>query len=147
MRHTSNGTMPNEALLLVNTRFRAVLAVALTGLLFYGRAQTLIMSPPYLFSWVGGSALPVWMAVAITIAVYVVLLLVAVSLTVAPLRIDEKALTAGLAWSAAIVPVAVLLPLAARAVKYVQTTLNLIALLAAVAILLWHFRLRPHDER
>jgi hypothetical protein len=146
MRLMSDGTRPSQALLLVNTRLRAVLAVAVTGWIFYTRAHALIAGRPTRFLWVGGNALPLWMSVTITTAVYAVLLMMAVSLTAAPLRKDEKALTAGLVWSALIVPVTALLPLAARAVKYVETMLNLIALLAALAILLWQFRPRSPNE-
>jgi hypothetical protein len=133
--------MSKQLLVLLNTRLRAVLAVALTGSLMYAHAHALLcrQSP---FTWVGGGTVPSWLSITLTVALYGTTLLMAIVLTLLPFRKDEKAVAAGLVWSVAILPVAALLPTTAQAVRCLQLALNLVALLAAITILLGNFRLR-----
>ena len=133
--------MFEQSLVFLNTRLRAAIAVVMTALLTYSNAHALFQRQTP-FTLVGGGALPSWLAIALTIALYVTAFAMSILLILAPLRKDEKAVALGLVLSLTILPIAALSPAAAQVVRCLQLALNAVAVLAALAILLSNFWLR-----
>ena len=129
--------------LLVTSRFRALVALVIATLLFYGRIRALEAGRVVRADMPFETVFPFWLSVVLTAIVYCVLILMAVSVTIGPLRTDEKVFASALLWSVAVLPVVLLFPRGARALKYLQSVLNLISLLAALSMLRWHLRHRP----
>src|SRR5690348_9502622 len=97
-------------IVLITSRFRALVAIALTGWLFGSNLHQFAEARPSTWTWQFTALFPNWAAMAATIALYVYILWLGVVLTLALQRKNEKALIAAFFCHVVVGPLAALLP-------------------------------------
>jgi hypothetical protein len=136
LQTTSQDQTTNGQLVLVTTRLRALIAVALTLWFLYQRFHTLASARPHSFEWLYSGLLPHWAIVPINLAFYGFLIWIGVNFALASLRNDEKVLLVAFWIHGGISPVSALLPGTFVAMWFIRTLLELAAFLASLSILL-----------
>jgi hypothetical protein len=135
----------STTLLLVTTRPRAFVAVAVTGWVLAIDLHSQMTGTLSAGQWLFSGNFPTWAVVAINIAVWGLFLQVGVALALGSLRKDEKVLLGAFIWGAMFTPVRALLPGVTSSVHVVQTLLRLGAFLAALSILVSFWNDRVSD--
>jgi hypothetical protein len=133
-RDTDQREVKSTGLVLVTTWPRALAAIAFTLLILTQGLRSFLSMKPYSVMYSG--SLPNRAVGLINIAIYGVLLWVGVNVAFGTSRKDERALIFTLCVFPILAPVGVLLPTATVYLRFVQTLLELTALLASMSILL-----------
>jgi len=128
--------MASTGLALVTTRPRALGTIALTLWMLIQGLRSLSSMRPYSSVWLFSGLLPHWAVVLATVAFYGLFAWTAVNFARALPRKEEKALMFTIFAVALLAPVGFLLPKATTPLRFLQTLLELIALLASISILL-----------
>lgn len=128
---------------LITTRFRAFIALALTGWVAALRLHPVTWGRTQPWTWLGQGISPTWAAVTINVAFYGYILWLGVVFALSQIRKEEKAIWVAFAANILLTPARLLVPSMKGFVQMVRTGLSLIAFFAAVAILvsLWDERL------
>jgi hypothetical protein len=129
---------------LITARFRALIALALTGWIAAVHVHPVTWGRPHPWTWMYAGILPTWAVVTINVAFQGCWLWLGVVLAMSSLRKEEKAIWLAFIASGVLIPAGVLLPGIKSLVQPVKTGLILTAFLAAVALFvsLWDKRER-----
>jgi hypothetical protein len=134
---TSGGDTASTGFVMITTRQRALAAIAFTLWTLVHGVRSLSSTRPYSLIWLYSGLLPHWAVLLITIAVYGAFVLIAVHLTLAPSRKEERALMFTVVAVPLLAPLGVLIPRATSLLRFLQVLLELTALLASISILLF----------
>jgi hypothetical protein len=121
---------------LVTTRFRAFLAVAVTGRMLAFGFHSGMTGGLSTWQWLGTGLFPTWAVVAINVAFWGVIFWMGIALALGSSRKDEKILLVAFVGIAILTLIGSLLPRIASGILFVQTLLSLGAFFAALAILI-----------
>ncbi len=121
---------------LITTTPRALTAIVFTLLMLIQGLRSLSSIRPYSLIWLFSGLLPHWAVVLATIAFYGFLAWTAVNLALAPSSREEKAMLLMIFAVFLLAPIGVLLPKATLSLRFLQTLLELVALLASISKLL-----------
>jgi hypothetical protein len=133
---TSGSDAASTGLVMITTRPRALAAIAFTLWIVIQGLRSLLSMRPYSVIWLYSGLLPHWAVLVTTSAFYGALVWIAVNIALAPSRKEEKALAFTLFAVPLLAPLGVVLPKATSSLRFLQTLLELTALLASVSILL-----------
>jgi hypothetical protein len=128
----------------ITARFRAVVALALTGWILFVHLHPLHWGKPLPWTWILAGIVPTWAVVIINAAFYGCWLWFGVYIALAPIRKEEKAIWLASIAVGELVPLPHLIPKIEGIARLLRTALCLTAFLGAVAILvsLWNDRAR-----
>jgi hypothetical protein len=133
---TSASDMTITGVALITTMPRALAAIVFTLLMLIQGLRSFLSIRPYSLIWLFSGLLPHWAVVLATIAFYSFLAWTAVNFARAPSNKEEKALLLMIFAILLLAPIGVLLPKATLSLRFLQTLLELVALLASISILL-----------
>lgn len=122
---------------LVSGKPQAWVAVGLTAWVFLSGLRSLFPVRPYSLMSPFSGLLPRWGVFASNLVFYCAFAMIAVGVMRAPSRRDEKALLLMFRLVPMLAPIAVLCPQATLALRYVQVSFELTALLAAISLLVF----------
>jgi len=125
---------------LITTRFRALIALVLTGWIAALHLHPVTWGRPLPWTWLYAGILPTWAVVVINAFFYGYLIWLGFVFALAQIRKEEKAIWVAICANAILTPARVLVPNLKGFVQMVRTGLSLIAFLAALALLvsLWN---------
>ncbi len=120
----------------INTKFRAAVALVLTGWILFVNVHPLHLGRPLPWDWLLSGIAPNWLVAIFNTLFYGLWLWLGLVLDRAPIRKEEKAVWVASIANDELVPVRHLFPKIAGAAYFLRTVLCLAAFLAAVAILI-----------
>jgi hypothetical protein len=126
----------------ITTRFRALIALVLTGWILVLRTHPVRWGKPLPWTWIFAGILPTWAVVVINAAFYGFWFWAGIICALAPMRKEEKAVWLTSLANCELIAAAHLFPRIDGITRLTRTALCLIAFLAAAAILvsLWDER-------
>src|SRR5579871_463245 len=132
---------------LITTRPRALAAIAFTLWMLVQGLRSLSSARPYSLIWLYSGLFPHWAVLPINIVFYATLVWMTVSIVLGRSRKEEKALMFTLFAVPLVAALGVLLPRAASLLRFLQTLLELTALLASISTLLFLSKDRQETPR
>jgi len=119
---------------LITTRPRAVITLALTGLLAFLRLRPVTWGRPLPWTWMYAGILPTWAVVIINVVFYGYVIWLGVVFALSAVRKEEKVIWMTVFGNIILAPIRELFPKISGTLRRGQTGLTLLAFLAAMAL-------------
>ena len=130
----------------ITTRFRAVMALGLTGWILFVHLHPLHWGKPLPWTWIWEGIFPTWAVVMFNAAFYGFWLWFGATMALAPIGKQEKAVWLASIANCELVPVPHLIPKIEGNIHLLRTAMGLIAFLGAISIFVLLSNAQPRDN-